>query len=149
MPAAGAIACSPASPVAVFDGGEPPDCQVLDGPAEAFNLIVAAGRHVARLERLALGTGATAIEGSAGGGVVAVFVQSGRVECRVQAGHGGCVGIGTMANAGDSVLDPDLEPDTHLVLHTASRSTAIVLVATIGTTARAGRAPGGAGQEAG
>jgi len=121
----GAIACNPSSPVAVFDGGEPPDCQVLDGPAGALNLFLATGRHDARLERLALGHGPTAIEGSAGGGVVVVFVQSGRVECRLQTGHGGCVGVGTMAKAGDSVLALDLEPDAHLVLHAGGRSRTI------------------------
>jgi environmental stress-induced protein Ves len=149
MPRAGPIACSPSSPIVVFDGGEPPDCQVLDGPARAFNLIVATGRYDARLERHALGDRPAAIEGRAGGGVVAVLVQSGRVECRLQAGNGNCVGVGMMAAAGDSVLDLDLKPDTDLVLHAVSRSVsrseAIVLVVRIGSAARAGRAAGEAG----
>ena len=97
LPGGRSIACEPGSPVVVFDGGEPPDCEVVDGPARALNLIVPAGGRAARLERLTpghrfepvggngeggAGDGWSGDSGTGDGGATLVFVQSGGVECR-------------------------------------------------------------------
>ena len=87
MPDGRRIECDPSSEVAVFDGGAAPRCQLVSGPAKAFNLIVEPDKVVASLERQALGRTQAEAVGD-GGEFLAVHVQSGQVECRWRSSDG-------------------------------------------------------------
>ena len=161
LPRGHPIACDAASPVVVFDGGEPPDCEVVASPARALNLIVPAGSGAACLERLVLEPGSKVLAGSGDegdhdGGVTLIFVQSGRVECRLcreadEPGRIGAAGapeapaeppgrsgtsekkaVAILAGAADSVIVTGTGGGERLLLRAADRQRAAALVARIG-----------------
>ena len=110
-----AVACDPSSPVLVFDGGEAPECEVTEGPAQALNLIVQAGRFDARLDRLALGAGLASVSGGeVASGMQAIFVQSGRIECRTDGAAP--ADAGRPMDAGDSFIVTQPLPAARLLL---------------------------------
>jgi len=100
MPSGLTVACDPASPVAVFDGGAAPECDLVAGPARAFNLISEPAKVGCRLERQVVGEAPHWVAGD-GGALVAIHVQSGAVEC-LAAGDGGADRV--MPAAGSTCL---------------------------------------------
>jgi environmental stress-induced protein Ves len=128
------IACDAASPIVAFDGGAPPECEVVAGPARALNLVVPAGSEGARLERHALEPGGAPLPVSdedrdGGGHIVLVFVQAGGVECRLRPEPGAQPNGALLAGASDSVIVR--EPGGRLLIGATGGGRAIALVATV------------------
>lgn len=81
MPSGDVYACDPHSPAISFDGGAPPDCELVGGaPAQALNFIVDPALTAARLDRHAVGSHPLRL-GPGAERVAAIYVQSGEVAC--------------------------------------------------------------------
>lgn len=81
MPSGDVYACDPHSPAISFDGGAPPDCELVGGaPAQALNFIVDPALAAARLDRHAVGSEPLRLNPGAAR-LVAIHAQSGEVAC--------------------------------------------------------------------
>ena len=132
----GAIGCDASSAIVSFDGGEPAECEVVDGPARALNFIVQADRVAAQLERVTPGPSYRPA-GRGAGSIAAVFVQSGRIQAL--SGEPGPDGTaGRFAETADTVIVEEAQTGRRrLRLRGAAEEPgAVVLVASLGPLGR-------------
>ena len=131
----GAIGCDVCAPIVSFGGGEPVDCELVEAPARALNLIVQADRFAAQLERVTPGPSYRPA-GRGAGSIAAVFVQSGRVQALSGDLDEPCADViaGRFAATGDTVIVAEAQvsgPGLRLRAAAAAPA-AVVLVASLG-----------------
>jgi hypothetical protein len=131
----GAIGCDVCAPIVSFGGGEPVDCELVEAPARALNLIVQADRFAAQLERVTPGPSYRPA-GRGAGSIAAVFVQSGRVQALSGDPGEPCPDViaGRFAATGDTVIVAEAQVSGRgLRLRAAAAApAAVVLVASLG-----------------